>query len=675
MRQAVIILFSLLLPLMAKATAAYPYPITVSQPDGTTLRILIHGDEFCRWTTDIWGHPVKKGSDGFWRPFSGLSAMELSASRQFNLDRMLPPSSVESNQPLTKGTGNAVTDIRVLVVPVQFPDIKFQKADYRNYLDNKLNVQGYSDYGATGSARDYFEANFIGCRFTFDVCDIITLKHNAAYYGANDETVPTRITYDVSIPQMVKEACTILDSKINFRDYDLDGNHKIDHMIFVYAGHNEAESGNSDDIWSHEWDLSSHNFKFDGVFVGLYAASSELSGADGNEDAGIGTFCHELSHTFGLKDLYDVNYGKEGLCKCLWQSLSIMDYGNFNNNGNTPPYYCAIDRELAGKSPAGTLTENTCITLNPIHETGTFLRLDTENEGEYYLFEVREETGWDRYIGGHGLLIYHLDKSSRFVSGIQASIRWNENIINTVAKHECADLVESFPEAESIRQVFFPGQGNVTEFGPVTLPAFESWDGESLKLKISDITETGNRVTFHISSDPSERLFTAIDPEVTTYQTEADIEWKSKKNHLKWGVRWKESDGSRQEYIETTVHEPRCQIRNLKTDTEYQAEIFHIGNSGNGDTTSVLFLTKGYTSIYPGISIPRNTFIKGETLSPKIQNLREDVRSIIWYIDDLRLESDSVVLEDTGESVLKAIITYSSDGSSETITKTITVRE
>ncbi|MBQ0006788.1 MAG: M6 family metalloprotease domain-containing protein [Alistipes sp.] len=674
MRRAVIILVSLLLPLMARATAAYPYPVTVSQPDGTTLRILINGDEFCRWTTDIWGNPVRKGNDGFWHTVSAPSALELSSIRQYNLDRMLPPTSAENIPPLTKGTGNADTDIKVLVIPIQFQDIKFQKTDYRDYLDNKLNVRGYSEDGATGSARDYFEANFIGRRFTFDVCDIITLKHNSAYYGSNDETVPARIRYDVSIPQMVKEACTILESRINFQNYDLNGDKAIDHMIFVYAGYNEAESGNSDDIWSHEWDLSSQKLKFDGVFVGLYAAASELRGASGNEDAGIGTFCHELSHTFGLKDLYDVNYGGEGLCKCLWRSLSIMDYGNFNNNGNTPPYYCAIDRELAGVAPAGTLGNDAQITLSPIHETGCFYRLNTEKEGEYFLLEARRESGWDRYIGGHGMLIYHIDKSSRFIAGIQASIRWTENIINTVAGHECADLVEAFDEAESIRQVFFPGQGNVTEFGPVTLPALESWNGESLKLKISNISESEDCITFHVSSDQSERLFKVIDPEVTPYQTEADFDWKSEKDHLKWGVRWKEVHQSQQEYLETTVHETHCLIKGLKTDTEYQAEIFHIGHSGNGDTTSVLFSTKGYSSRYPCIYIPRNTFTKGETLTPKIQNLREDIRSIKWYLDGLYMESESVVLEGTGEPVLKAVITYSADGSSEIITKTITVK-
>ena len=49
----------------AYAVRAYPYPITVTQPDGTTLTIQIHGDEFLNWTT-AGGRLVEKGQDGFY---------------------------------------------------------------------------------------------------------------------------------------------------------------------------------------------------------------------------------------------------------------------------------------------------------------------------------------------------------------------------------------------------------------------------------------------------------------------------------------------------------------------------------------------------------------------------------------------------------------------------------
>jgi len=313
MRSAGTILLLLLLSLTAGATAAYPEPVTVRQPDGSTLLLIMHGDEFCRWTTDVWGHPMAQGADGYWHSAPSPSPILLSALRQYNLDRMLPPGSVQTS-PLTKGGDTPPVDIKVLVIPVQFQDISFGKTDYREYLDRKLNEPGYSEHGAPGSAKDYFEANFIGSTFTFDVSEVVTLTQEASFYGYNDESVPSRIIYDANMPQLVEESCNILDPTINFQDYDQDGDGKIDHLVFVYAGYNEAEGGGSDAIWSHEWDLTNKKLKYDKIQIGLYAAAAELRGASGDIDAGIGTFCHELSHTFGIKDLYDVNYGNDGLC-------------------------------------------------------------------------------------------------------------------------------------------------------------------------------------------------------------------------------------------------------------------------------------------------------------------------------------------------------------------------
>lgn len=674
MKRAGTIILLLFLCAAARATAAYPLPVTVRQPDGTTVTIIMHGDEFCRWTTNIWGHPVRQDADGYWRVSPSLSPIQLSAIRQYSLDRMLPSRDLQ-HPPVTKSGTEQPGDIRVLVIPVQFSDTTFRKEDYREYLDRKLNSPGFSEEGADGSAKDYFEANFIGSTFTFDITDIVTLDREASYYGANDESVPSMILYDINMPQLVREACTKLDSKIDFRQYDRNGDGKIDHLIFVYAGYNEAEGGGSDAIWSHEWDLTNKKFKFDGVTIGLYAAAAELHGASGSIDAGIGTFCHELSHTFGLKDLYDVNYGGDGICNCLWQTLSLMDYGNFTNSGKTPPFYCAIERETAGSADIRTLLADETVELEPIHRAGTFYRHYTETEGEYFLIEVRSETGWDKHIGGHGMVIYHIDKSERNVGGIQASVRWNENLINTVSGHECADLVESLPDARSIRQVFFPGQGSVTEFGPLTIPAFESWDGNSQMLRISDIAQKEETVTFTVHTDSTERLLKAKDIHIQPFQTEAEISWKSEKDNAVWGLRWFRLGQEEETVRESIVQDTRSVLTELEANSEYQAQIFHIGRSRNGDTTSVLFSTPGFTSPYPVITSIRNIYQKGEILRLKVQNIHEKTESVTWYINGLRLESETAVLTETGAMEVKAIIRYASDGSTETIAKTINVLE
>ena len=59
---------------------AVPYVL----PDGTTILIRNHGDEFCHYTTDLDGNVIELGSDGFFHPGKRPSKPErmLSAARR-----------------------------------------------------------------------------------------------------------------------------------------------------------------------------------------------------------------------------------------------------------------------------------------------------------------------------------------------------------------------------------------------------------------------------------------------------------------------------------------------------------------------------------------------------------------------------------------------------------------
>ena len=46
---------------------AYSKPIDILQPDGTTVTLVMHGDEFQSFTTTADGYTVVKVSDGFYR--------------------------------------------------------------------------------------------------------------------------------------------------------------------------------------------------------------------------------------------------------------------------------------------------------------------------------------------------------------------------------------------------------------------------------------------------------------------------------------------------------------------------------------------------------------------------------------------------------------------------------
>ncbi len=687
------------------AVKAYPKAINVQLPDGSELTLLVKGDEYFRYMTTTSGQVVSQGRDGFYyyadysngklnlsnsrvgrfNPTSfrggvkGLSQETAKMIRENNIRRFNEATSHTAT--LSSGLQRNFVDktVKVPVLIVQFNDVKFSVPSPVSHFDKMLNMNGYSENGATGSANDYFKANFPSeYSFQFDISNVITLDHPLSYYGYDDESVPSVIKYDVNMPLLIKDACTICSTYMDFSKYDIDRDGVVDRIFIIFAGYNEAEGGGKNTIWPHTWSVEKNNLKFNGVKIGTYGCTSELKGASNAIPAGIGTFCHEMSHSFGLKDLYDVNLGAKGKSKCLWQHLSIMDEGNYNNEGKTPPYYCAIDRELADFASFLTIYPGYKVVLKPIHiPNSKIVRVDTGVEGEYFLMENREKVGWDLFIGGNGMIIYHIDKSNNNAGGIRANVRWQNNIINTDYTHECADLVESMDDATNISQVFFPGQGDIRSFTPIGSPPFTDWRGDGLGIKLVNITQKDGEIIFDVAKDSTERLFVPKSLSVNSYQKEAMIKWSSDVvKESKWGVILMKKNADNQ-YIkveEVSTLKMSYTFKNLTHNSDYLCSVFYKGKISNGDTLSTPFTTMGYSSLFPFIMSQKQIYEVGDTVLLKVLNITEKTQNETWYIDGVFIDNEIYVLKKEGINELKTVLTYSADGSKETITRYIKVR-
>ena len=519
------------LPLFA--VPAKPGVLRHRQPDGTLVEFVIRGDEFghLMMTTDgcalCWDEPARtlryacydasgrKHDTGVAVGASGEDAVR-AASRMIPVRqirraaaRRRAMSQLSFPHPLTRSESD-VPQTRVIVLLAQFQDLAFQFG--REVFVSLLNQEGYNYQGATGSAMDYFNAQFRGTReFVFDVGPIVTLSKNYAYYG-EDESAESNV--DLRATEAAAEACVLSDPEVDFSNYDF--------VYVFYAGGSPSDFGASDDhIWPHAWDFPSAGFRLwlDGKLLTRYAMSQELMNV-GNETTqtlsftGIGTFCHEFSHILGLPDLYDTDEEKSGgMAEAIWRSLSLMDAGNYNNNGRTPPGYTAIELDLLGLLDPEDLDVGTYL-LEPMTTTRRALRLQTDTEGEYYLFECRTNSGWDRYIGGSGMLVYHVDRSGRDTGyseesevNLTALQRWEYNEINCRPDHQCLDLVEANPPASSVSDVFFPygtpslqdPEKNSTSFSSVTNPPFVFWSGEVSPYSLVGIRKSSNGVSFTVN--------------------------------------------------------------------------------------------------------------------------------------------------------------------------------
>ncbi len=669
------IIFLLLLSLQtALAVRAYPYPIQVRQPDGSTMTILLHGDEFVHFATTIDGNVIRKGSDGFYRVVGTETPdmATINAYRDRNINRLKASGGIPVLNAAIAG------QIKALIIPVEFSDVKFSIPDPQVHFHNMLNASGYSDNGATGSAADYFKANLPDRDFIFDVTAPVTLSQSYGYYGENDISTPSVITHDIRISEMVQEACALVDNSVNFSQYDNDNDGYVDYIFLFFAGYNEAESGDESAIWPQSNNMSMSGIRHDGVRLGLFACSSELSGSDLGMDAipsGIGTFCHEFSHYLGLVDLYDTDHGGGGISKCLWGSLSIMDAGNYNNYGRTPPYFCAIDREMAGSAEYMEIRTGTTASLEAVNLNGTIIRVPTATPGEYYLIENRQKSGWDTYIGGEGMVIYHIDKSDNIVDGITAAVRWRTGLINNYAPHECADLVEAMPDAGDIQQVFFPGQADIKEFSAAGDPAFIAWNGTPVGIKFTNIALNSGIVTFDILEDNTEILLSPMNCHIKTFQNKAIAEWDcGRPGTYSWGIIWDSYDNL-SEPVKDTTYASRYTFNGLNPKSEYRCMIYHIGEHQNGDTVSMRFSTSALTSPYPYIVLDKRAYSMGDTLDLALNNLTEDLSSCHWFINGHRATTDRYIFRSTGTYEIQAVLVYASDGSSETIRRILNVKE
>lgn len=507
------------------AVPAKPGLVAFTQPDGSVINVRINGDEFHHFYTSEDGYYLVEEAGQFYYANvdasgatikSDIKATAASArsqaarnylatvdmntvrqtmqrqadarlSRIAQTTRIARPDFASTGVPgIAKGPGlfhethfPAFGEQKGLVILVEYQDVKMTLTDAKDYFTRMLNQPGFSDNGGTGSAVDFFkEVSANQFLPEFDVYGVVTLSKNRSYYGGNGWSGD-----DQNPGDMVLEACQQLDDVINFQDYDRDGDGYVDNVFIFYAGRGEASGGPSESVWPHSWTLSSaihYAPEFDGVKVDRYACSNEFE--SGRPD-GVGTFVHEFSHVMGLPDLYATSY-TSSFTPGSW---SAMDYGPYNNDGNTPPLYGAFERYALGWMEPLVIDEPVNATLPPISSNVAGIVKNTENE--FFLFENRQQTSWDTYIPGHGMLVWHIDYNQSV---------WDYNKVNNTPGHQYVDIEEADGTQSEYSRAgdAFPGTSNVRSFTDSTNPSMKTWGGKGLNTPITDITETNGIITF-----------------------------------------------------------------------------------------------------------------------------------------------------------------------------------
>jgi M6 family metalloprotease-like protein len=328
----------------------------------------------------------------------------------------------------------------------------------------------------TGSVFDFFYANSYGkLDFHVDIYGPYMLSQPIDSYNPRTGGEPRAMVYDAAVMAHA-DGC-------NFADFDTNNDGVLDALHVIFGGHGQEAGAGDNSIWSHSWGLfDEYALTLDDVEIWRYSCSPELRGYTGSDIAHIGVIAHELTHVYGVPDFYDADYGTQGqsVHLDLWD---IMGLGSWNDNGRTPANHGAWTRNFLGWLPMIELVSDTTITLPDPTEEGVMYKITTSTPNEYFLLENRQQKGWDKYIPGNGLLIYHVDEN---IEG------WEDMCVNCVAEHRGLYIKQAGGGPDSNEEYVrttdpYPQSFN-NSFTDDSEPASRSWAGDKTGKPVTNIT-------------------------------------------------------------------------------------------------------------------------------------------------------------------------------------------
>lgn len=484
---------------------AYPYPIEYLQPDGSTLTILLKGDESVNWALTTDGYTLLKDkSSGAWEYASrnetgylyasGIIAHNIEArdegennlckrteknmtlaNEQINEIR----SEFKNNYPAIKAPGGkAMFNILVILVNYNNTTTTYTQTNFDNYT----NQTGYNFQSAVGSVKDYYlSSSYNQMSINATVLNWVTVANTHDYYGP-------QANWPILARDAIQAANTANPS-LDWSQFDNDNDGYIDAIAIFHQGPGQEATSNTNDVWSHTGSVYNYNLVYDGVRATTYTMQPEKLSTTSYMIT-IGVLCHELGHNLGLPDFYDTDYSSNGSGD--WE---VMAGGSWLNYGRRPPVHsCWSKYQLSWLTPVTISTAGTYTLENTLTST-TVYRYNTTTTNEYFLLENRQKTSgtWDYNLPGHGMLIWHID-------GVYVNAHWSANTVNDDETHQGLDIEEADGTLTTANGGDggdpFPGTGSKTSFTDATTPSSKSWAGANTNKPITSISENSGVITF-----------------------------------------------------------------------------------------------------------------------------------------------------------------------------------
>uniref|UniRef100_A0A7S4K228 Peptidase M6-like domain-containing protein n=1 Tax=Odontella aurita TaxID=265563 RepID=A0A7S4K228_9STRA len=370
----------------------------------------------------------------------------------------VPPSVHRELQNPDDDDDDDVTVMKNFVINIRFADhVDRQLPDPRVALEELFNGDCASgldrgiktcEYAPTGSVKDHFLWNSHGkFRLESTVFPWVTVgetekEYADGYYGCTGYFV-----------KAIVEALELLDTEIDFSEFDMDGDGFVDAVTVLHSGYasewgGQAPCGEStgnkmlDRIWSHKWDLGAGCSKGDcphpkqivnergawksneGTKVLNYHVSPSLWGICGNKVGRIGVIVHETLHFLGLPDMYDGTGGKG-----LGSFCTMGNSWGWDGSQHYPPMLNPWAKWHLGWIEYTPLASSGTYELAPssaskgaVYQISDGYDKDSaDRPREYLLVENRRALGYEKKLPREGVVVWHVDEPE-----LRQSKRWNE---------------------------------------------------------------------------------------------------------------------------------------------------------------------------------------------------------------------------------------------------------
>ncbi len=310
-------------------------------------------------------------------------------------------------------------------------------------LGDRLFGVGYHGDDHSGSLRDFYDAVSFGrIAMAGDICGYAAVDSAADHYrDSSGDSV------DDHLLDWIEELVAAVDDTVDFSRYDADADGIVDVLILVHNLKGYECSGLPHQVkgfWSHRWSYPAASYWLRGQSVYLATGDDDphhpgqkMKIADyilqplGECSGGmidVGVFCHEMGHAFGLPDLYDTDGGGSGGESEGLGHWALMASGNWNKTWS-PAAMCAWSRYDLGWYENLIVLDGTdavSLALPDVYRSGTIVLLHSTalDEEEYFLVENRQRYGFDAWLHGTGLLIYHLNEAVPSFNRNPADLRW-----------------------------------------------------------------------------------------------------------------------------------------------------------------------------------------------------------------------------------------------------------